>query len=172
MGARAQRWKLWLITMFILTGIIGVFQLFDGPQSVGAVTVTGPTANPAAGLPERSFKATELPAWKPSASTSQTTQTRTSSVARTSAVPTTQVFLPAATPVGGTSTKAPSTTSVVISARSLASTATASATPKVTPTTPQPTTAPKPSQSVLKPTPTPTRARPTCYRVLLFQVCR
>jgi len=27
--------------MFILTGIIGVFQLFQGPKSVGVVTVAG-----------------------------------------------------------------------------------------------------------------------------------
>jgi len=27
--------------MFILTGIIGVFQLFEGPKSIGAVTVAG-----------------------------------------------------------------------------------------------------------------------------------
>jgi len=54
MGVRAKRWQLWLITMFILTGIIGVFQLFEGPKSIGAVTVAGGAVNPPIALPERS----------------------------------------------------------------------------------------------------------------------
>jgi hypothetical protein len=83
MGVRAKRWQLWLITMFILTGIIGVFQLFEGPKSVGAVTVAGGAVNPSIALPERSLEATELPAWQPSADESQS-----SSANRTPAVAT------------------------------------------------------------------------------------
>src|SRR5665811_1523104 len=91
MGVRAKRWQLWFITMFILTGIIGVFQLFEGPKSVGAVTVAGGAVNPSIALPERSLQATELPAWQPSADESQSSAPqRTIVVATRPAAVTTQ----------------------------------------------------------------------------------
>src|SRR5664279_3619866 len=95
MGGRAKRWQLWLITMFILTGIIGVFQLFEGPKSVGAVTVAGGAGNPSIALPERSVQATELPAWQPSADESQSSAPqRTTVVATRPAAVTTQPAAP------------------------------------------------------------------------------
>jgi hypothetical protein len=182
--------------MFILTGIIGVFQLFEGPKSVGAVTVAGGSANPSAGLPERSLEATELPAWQPSASPSQTTETRTPSVVQKAVVATTQLAAPQSTTQttqipAQSSTQAPSTKSPVISAKAVTTTAASAAQPKVTTSAPKvtttapkpatttttaPTTAPKPSQSVLKPTATATTSKPTtqptCYRFLIFRICR
>jgi hypothetical protein len=178
--------------MFILTGIIGVFQLFEGPKSVGAVTVAGGVASPSVGLPDRSFEATELPSWQPSPGASQTSETRTTSVVQKTVVATTQVPAPQSTTRTTTqttqipakpSTQSASTTAPVISAKAV--TTTAATQPKVTTSAPTvttkpatttakaTTTAPQPSQSVLKPTATakPT-TQPKCYRFLFFWICR
>jgi hypothetical protein len=183
MGARTKRWQLWLITMFILTGIIGMFQLFEGPNSVGAVMVVGGVANPSVGLPERSTEATELPAWQPSASESQSSQTRATIVTQRPTV----VKNPASTTTHTTqvASQAPSTTSPVVTAKSVPSSASVSSTqPKATTTKPKPTTptakatttAPRPTQSVLKPTAsattTPPTSKPSCYPFFVLWVCR
>ena len=169
MGARAKRWQLWVITMFILTGIIGVFQLFEGPKSIGAVTVAGGVANPSVGLPERSLEATQLPAWQPSGDASQSSETRTTTAAvkpvmaspRVAAAQTTHAAqvtnLPTATsttvPVRGT-TQAASTKAAVVVAKSVSASATVSSTkPAVTTTQPKATTtAPKPATTTAKAT--------------------
>jgi hypothetical protein len=182
----AKRWQLWVITMFILTGIIGVFQLFEGPKSVGAVTVAGGAANPALGLPERSLQATELPAWQPSAAGSQSTVARTTTTAQRPIGVTTQAAgTQSTTKVTVVSTQSPTTSSPVVSVKSVPSTAGVSSTatttqPKATTTTPKAvtttakatTTAPQPSQSVLKPTAPASSAQPTCSQFFIFWVCR
>ena len=189
MGVRAKRWQLWLITMFILTGIIGVFQLFEGPKSVGAVTVAGGVANPSVGLPDRSMEATQLPAWQPSTDASQSSETPTASVtqrpvmASTSAAVTQTTHAVQVTATQQATTPAASTKAPGIGAMSASSakpTVTTTqpkattAKPTATTTTPKPatttakattttakatTTAPKPSQSVLKPTASATHTR-------------
>ena len=179
MGVRAKRWQLWLITMFILTGIIGVFQLFEGPKSVGAVTVAGGVATPLVGLPERSLEATQLPAWQPSVEASQSSETRTTTIAakpvmasstQVAVTPTThavqvtsQPTVTKATVTTQATTQAPSTKAPVISAKSVSATATVSS-PKPAVTTTQPavtttqpkatTTAPKPAMTTAKATTT------------------
>lgn len=167
MGVRATRWQLWLITMFILTGIIGVFQLFEGPKSVGAVTVVGGAVNPSIALPERSLQATELPAWQPPADESQSSAPqRTTVVATRPAAVTTH---PAATQTAAptqtaqvtrpplATTQAPTTKAPMISAKSV------STTPVATTTQPKVTATP----TVVKSTATPTQratTQPTCTR--------
>jgi hypothetical protein len=137
--------------MFILTGIIGVFQLFEGPKSVGAVTVAGSAVNPTIALPERSLQATELPAWQPSADESQSSAPqRTTVVATLPAVVTTH---PAATQTAAptqtaqvtrpplATTQAPTIKAPVISAKSVSTTPVATTTtPKATTTQPKATT--------------------------------
>ena len=202
MGVRAKRWQLWLITMFILTGIIGVFQLFEGPKSVGAVTVAGGVANPSVGLPDRSMEATQLPAWQPSTDPSQSSETRTTGITQKPVMASTSgavtqtthavqvtVAQQATTPVA--STKAPGIGAMSASSAKPTVTTTQPKATTATTTTPKPatttakatattakatTTAPKPSQSVLKPTasatPTRTATEPRCYRFFIFWVCR
>jgi len=191
MGARAKRWQLWLITMFILTGIIGVFQLFEGPKSVGAVSVPGGVVNPAVGLPERSLEATRLPAWQASVDASQSSETHTTTaavrpvmasahVAAAQTAPPAQVTnLPTATSTTVTvqaTTQAVSTGATAVVAKSVSAAATVSSTkPAVTTTEPKATkpatttakattTVPRPRQSVLKPTETEEQTRSTFQR--------
>ena len=169
MGVRAKRWQLWLITMFILTGIIGVFQLFEGPKSVGAVTVAGGAVNPSIALPERSLQATELPAWQPTADASQSSAPqRTTVVATRPAAVTTH---PAATQTAAptqtaqvtrpplATTQAPTIKAPVISAKSV------STTPVATTTQPKATATATPTQ--------PTSSWPTCTRMWFWWLpCR
>ena len=151
MGVRAKRWQLWLITMFILTGIIGVFQLVEGPKSVGAVRVAGGAVNPPIALPERSLQATELPAWQPSADESQSSAPQRTTVVATrpAAVTThpaaTQTAAPTqtaqVTPPPLATTPAPTIKAPVISAKSVSTTPVATTTtPKATSTQPKATT--------------------------------
>ena len=188
MGVSAKRWQLWLVTMFILTGIIGAFQLLDGPASVGAVTVAGGVASPSVSLPSRSGQATELPAWQAAASVSQTTGTPTTTqktVVVGNAADITQATTQSVRFTAPAATQAP--TSAVVGAKTVAGSPTQ---PKVTTTAPKATTPapkaptttakptttePRPSESVLKPTasatPT-TTGEPHCYRFFVFCGCR
>jgi hypothetical protein len=169
MGVRAERWQLWLITMFILTGIIGVFQLFEGPKSIGAVTVAGGAVNPPIALPERSLQATELPAWQPSADESQSSAPRRTTVVATR--PAAVTTHPAATQTAAptqtaqvtrpplATTQAPTIKAPVISAKSV------STTPVATTTQPKATATATPTQ--------PTSSWPTCTRILFWWLpCR
>lgn len=198
MGVRARRWQLWLITTFILTGMIGMVQLFKGPESVGAVQVVGGAGNPTVAMPSRSVQATELPSWTPTAQPTQNPSPSTdvadiaraprttSAAAGTAPVPAVSPSTKA-TQFPTTSTTAGTTTKV--GAKSVTPTAT------VTPTTAKPatstatksTTSTKPvtTTTQAKPTPSPVRTttatsttrqrqpQPTrCYRVLWFTFCR
>jgi hypothetical protein len=185
MGVGTKRWQIWLITMFILTGIIGMFQLFEGPKSDGAVTVAGGAVNPPIALPEHSLQATELPAWQPSADESQSSAPQPTTVVATR--PAAVTTHPAATQTAAptqtaqvtrpplATTQAPTIKAPVIPAKSV------STTPKATTTQPKATTA-QPrvpaTPTVVKSTATaiptrPTSSWPTCTRMWFWWLpCR
>lgn len=188
MGVRARRWQLWLITTFILTGMIGMIQLFKGPESVGAVQVAGAATNPSVVMPSRSVQATELPSWTPTAQPAQSSSKdvdvvrvpRTSSAAVAPAAPTsskqeTQFPTPTTPGIKITSVTAKSITPTATTAKP--TTATSSATKPATTKPVTTTTQAKPVPSPVKTTSAagpkrPGQQQPRCFRILWFTFCR
>lgn len=184
MGVRTRRWQLWLITTFILTGMIGMIQLFKGPESVGAVTVAGGSMNQPVALPTRSSadQATQLPAWAPTddvtakaATSARTTAPRVVATTTRPSIVVTSGTRATQLPSSATQSAA-ATRSTSVTARTVPSTA--------MPTTPAPVTT-TPKVKTAKPTPTPVRTtsatatrwsqeQPTtqCYRILWWVRCR
>lgn len=195
MGVRARRWQLWLITTFILTGMIGMIQLFKGPESVGAVQVAGGAANPTVVMPSRSVQATELPSWTPTAQPTQNSASsqdvdvvrvpRTSSAAVAPAAPTsskqaTQFPTP-------TVPSQPASRPTIVTAKSITPTAPATTAKPTTVTssaTKPATTKPVTTTTQAKPVPSPVKStaptgpkrpgqqQPRCVRILWFTFCR
>ena len=178
MGVRARRWQLWLITTFILTGIIGMITLFKAPESAGAVTIAGGAANQSVALPSRSVseQATQLPAWTPTddAATSakpSDSESRTNSIPKVAAATTRPTTVAVATTpaVATTSrtqaTQLPSTTvtkATTTAATKATSIAAKTITPPPAPTTAAPTTTkPTTAAPVTTTTKPVTTAKPT-----------
>lgn len=175
MGVRARRWQLWLITTFILTGIIGMIQLFKGPESAGAVTIAGGAATSSVALPSRSAseQATQLPAWTPTddatAQTAGNSSSENKSVPRVAAATTRPTVAAATGPVVATTsrtqaTQLPSITVTTVTQTAAATKATSMVAKTVTtsaaPTTAKPTTT-TPVATTTKAVTTTTAAKPT-----------
>ena len=174
MGVRARRWQLWLITTFILTGMIGMIQLFKGPESAGAVTIAGGAADSSVAIPARgSDEATKLPAWTPTDdATVNTASSQSNSVPKVAAATTRPTVASGATnppgviPARTQATQLPSNsatqstaatkTTIIAKSISTSPTATTPAATTAAPTTTKPATT-TPAATATKPVATSTK---------------